>query len=121
MYRRCAIILAFLMGLMAAAGITTGVVLLISNIVMFCEGLWGGVLGRSDQWFFAPGVVAGIIYGTIWARSEAKFQREEYWTTHGRCKHCGYQLRRLGEPQCPECGYWFKDPRHDIRDLTDGP
>jgi hypothetical protein len=53
----------------------------------------------------------------VWA---AVWLRNRYWPVHrpGYCAHCGYNLRGLPKPRCPECGHAF-DPA-EVRGDPDG-
>ena len=47
---------------------------------------------------------------SLWLRQRAKRQ---LWRAEGKCEKCGYLLRGLTEPRCPECGTGFELPAGD--------
>jgi hypothetical protein len=60
------------------------------------------------------GVLAGLLSVAVWARNR-------YWPLHvpGHCVNCGYNLRGLPEPRCPECGQPFEPGAAE--ETQDGP
>ena len=57
------------------------------------------------------GIFEVFLYFLI-IQSAVIWTRRRFWPFYGlgRCANCGYQLRGLENPRCPECGHAF-DPR----------
>jgi len=89
----------YTVGLVFAAA---AAMLLIRRYVPMSPSLQGGLVG---------GLVGGC-FGTVtawtWRRACRRFLRERL-VEQGVpiCNPCGYDLRRLTEPRCPECGAGF--------------
>jgi hypothetical protein len=74
-------------------------------------------LGRAappgvDVWPVAiPGGIA-VIFVVVSAAMFWRYNREgpKLRRLQGRCEKCGYDLRGLPEPRCPECGTAFTPP-----------
>jgi hypothetical protein len=50
-----------------------------------------------------------LLAGPMLLLSAGVFVRKRFWPVYGphQCAHCGYDLRGLPEPRCPECGTPF--------------
>jgi hypothetical protein len=93
-------------------------------IMRYALGAWCGCSGTM-LWYFLvyhirpmpleTALGAGLLYpGLFWIPvslllSAVVFVRNRYWPDYGpgRCKRCGYDLRGLPIPRCPECGTPF--------------
>jgi hypothetical protein len=68
------------------------------------------LFGWSPHKATIPFLWAGIVYNVILApTSWITLRRAPRVYTPGLCRECGYSLRGLLEPRCPECGAGF-DP-----------
>src|SRR5690554_6142568 len=91
---------ALLQGVLENAGIPA---------VVHGDGGYGA--GVSQAYAFGP---------TVWIQDAEDEQRaleiiRKHEPTPQHCHHCGYDLRGLPEPRCPECGQPFarRDQRPD--------
>jgi hypothetical protein len=68
--------------------------------------LWGKLWRRVDQpgaiWYLGPSIAAALVMLYAAHRLKPVVRRLE-----GKCVRCGYLLRGLTEPRCPECGTPF--------------
>lgn len=55
-------------------------------------------LAISAAWFIPVLVLAFLVYGALTGR------RSRHDDGETRCRTCGYILRGISEPRCPECG-----------------
>jgi len=67
-------------------------------------------------------VVEAFLYLSV-VQLAVVWTRRQFWPRYGpgRCAHCGYRLRGLGTPRCPECGKPFDPDRVKLpgKDPTD--
>ena len=75
-----------------------------SSPSIFAHRFWRTATGAPVFWL--PPVLLGAV--AVIAVRVSK-SRQRLVTDHPRCEKCGYILRRLVEPRCPECGRQF-DP-----------
>lgn len=48
--------------------------------------------------------IVGVCFVLIAAWPFVRQRRRRRWVRQGRCLHCGYSIRGVPSPQCPECG-----------------
>ena len=62
------------------------------------------------------GTIGGILCCAVWTR-------KRYWPVYepGCCAKCGYYLRGLPEPRCPECGTPFEPDEVGLLEAADVP
>lgn len=63
-------------------------------------GTWASGVGISIGWFLPVVSIAFVVYGLLTGYLGPRA------TSDGetRCRKCGYILRGITEPRCPECG-----------------
>jgi hypothetical protein len=93
-------------------------------VIRYALGAWCGCSGVILWYYFihhSPPVALGtaiegglffpaLFWGPVsLLLSAVVFLRNRYWPDYGpgRCKRCGYDLRGLPIPRCPECGTAF--------------
>ncbi len=64
-----------------------------------------------------PTLPTGLAYGLLWI---VDYRRRRI-RQRGRCRQCGYNLRGLTEPRCPECGTPFDSSLVQTGEMTRSP
>jgi hypothetical protein len=83
--------------------------LIIAVPIMFTVGRGVDVFGIDDDWgavlfLLVPWTVVSMASIGAWVYLSHRFP---LWATpdgETRCRRCGYILRGISEPRCPECG-----------------
>ncbi len=90
--------IAFLAGWVVEAFVRIGIAFLLR--IVSIQTAAPMVVGISIIGFSLSLVVALAVYGLLSRRYDSRrmFERET------RCRKCGYVLRGISEPRCPECG-----------------
>jgi len=74
----------------------------VANAIVGGNYVGGGdfrmALSVSLAWFVPVLLIAFAVYGLLTGRGRVEDDGET------RCRSCGYILRGLSEPRCPECG-----------------
>lgn len=104
--------------------------LTVSGIDFFREVVFGGTgLGAFIISRLLPLTPLWAFPMMIWfVSSQVRFKRVcRVMLRHGRCPHCGYDLRNLPADEtdnatvCPECGCaWMLDEPRDAGEMSDG-
>jgi hypothetical protein len=63
-------------------------------------GGWERGVGASVAWFLPVLLIASVVYGLLTWRLGPRGPRDG----ETRCRKCGYILRGITEPRCPEMG-----------------
>ena len=67
----------------------------------------GSYLCPYFEWALIPGVVFAVVGGLQWFGIVSVIRWAVRRRDRSRCRKCGYPLRGLPEPRCPECGTPF--------------
>ncbi len=82
--------------------------LLIVGTALLIAGFFGALnaTGVADSWGFGLGLALGILSLGVTAFGLVLGNLGWAWFSlhkEGECRRCGYDLRGLTEPRCPEC------------------
>ena len=61
------------------------------------------------DWTFTIACILGVVGSGLLCRYVAQVRHERVLRRTGRCSNCGYSLRGLTIPRCPECGLPFDE------------
>lgn len=80
----------------------------------FTERYWGARI--SDTAILITGWVVAVTVACFVGRIAYRTMLRQERLDAGQCTTCGYSLRGLPEPRCPECGTPFDpDPINSVR------
>jgi hypothetical protein len=83
-------------------------------ILAVSSDYWGWPASMVDPWgAFRDWVIIAVVYTAVFAGLTQALSSElppARFTLRTTCPHCGYSLKGLTVPRCPECGELF-DPR----------